>query len=761
MIRRLDENTAPENFLRHAFGLQEGSVAWEQQVKLFEQAFQRISTVSTAPRRRQNRLEEPQMPAIDVAFQNEPDTDFSLEANREWGHKIIRSWLQKLPVPIPLVIGGEEIATAESGIGIDPSCPTKALYKYAMANEDHVELALKTASEAGKEWGSVSVAERSELMARVAHGIRRRRADLIGVMIADGGKTLAEADVEVSEAVDMAEYYRRCREELESHKDLKWTPKGVVLVIPPWNFPCAIPAGGIIAALMAGNSVIFKPARETVLIGSILAQIFWEAGVSKRVLQFLTGSSSVIGKKLITDPRIQAVVLTGSTSTGKQFLKMRPSLHLMAETGGKNSMIVTNLADKDLAIKDIIHSAFGHAGQKCSAASLLILEKEVYEDPHFREQLCDAAASLKVGSSWNLSTKINPLIHPPEQDLERGLKILDFGEFWLLQPKQDPNNPNLWSPGIKWGVKEGSFTHQTELFGPVLGVMCAENLEEAIRLANGTRYGLTAGLHSLDVREHQIWLQKIEVGNCYINRGITGAIVRRQPFGGCKESCFGPGPKAGGPNYLIPLMNVETVSQPMVQQSRVNQSLKPLEEHLTNLGLFSDAWKQSIQSYLFWWDQFKQDQDPSQVLGQDNFLRYVPQKGVAVRWQQNDSLFDLARVCAIAMICQVPLQISWPDANQWPSMSGIESIQEDETTFLSRVREGKIKRLRLLSSPTEKMVEAAASFPCYICQTPVLANGRVELLNYLREMAISIETHRYGNLGEREITNRWSETREG
>ena len=205
----------------------------------------------------------------------------------------------------------------------------------------------------------------------------------------------------------------------------------------------------------------------------------------------------------------------------------------------------------DSAIKDTVASAFGHSGQKCSACSLLVLEAEVYDDPHFRKQLKDAVESLTVGSCWDYSCKVTPLIRQPQDTLLRGLLNLENGEEWLVQPKRDPKNPNLWSPGVKMGIKEGSFMHLTELFGPILSVMRAKNLDHAIDIVNATAYGLTSGLYSLDDREKKIWMEKIEAGNCYINRAITGAIVRRQPFGGTKASSFGNGAKAGGPNYLM------------------------------------------------------------------------------------------------------------------------------------------------------------------------------------------------------------------
>ena len=236
-------------------------------------------------------------------------------------------------------------------------------------------------------------------------------------------------------------------------------------------------------------------------------------------------------------------------------LAHKPTMNLFAETGGKNATIVTGLADRDQAIKNVLHSAFSHSGQKCSATSLLILESEVYHDPKFREQFCDAVESLAVGSAWDLPTKIGPLIRPPSGVLESALKELEPGEEWAVKPRlQVDGNPHLVSPGVKWGVCSGSVTHCTEFFGPLLAVMEARNIVEAIDLVNATGYGLTSGLESLDDREQQRWQQHIRAGNLYVNRPTTGAIVFRQPFGGMGKSCVGPGIKAGGPNYVAPLM---------------------------------------------------------------------------------------------------------------------------------------------------------------------------------------------------------------
>ncbi|HEX5033803.1 MAG TPA: aldehyde dehydrogenase family protein, partial [bacterium] len=393
----------------------------------------------------------------------------------------------------------------------------------------------------------------------------------------------------------------------------------------------------------------------------------------KQALQFIPCSGEEVGSHLIYDPRVNAVILTGGTDTARKFLKMRPGLDLAAETGGKNAIIVTALSDRDLAIKDLLQSAFGHAGQKCSAASLAILDAEVYDDPHFLSHLRDAAASLKVGLPWDLSAKINPLIHQPRGVLHKALTTLEPKEEWLLEPQPHPDNPCLWSPGIKLHVQPGSFTHMTELFGPVLGLMRASSLAHAIELANAVPYGLTSGLHSLDEREQALWIDKIEAGNLYINRGITGAIVRRQPFGGTKASSFGNGSKAGGPNYLREFLHVSQVGLPQ-QKHPINEWVNSLTTFLERIDLTAEQlglWTASVANYAYWWKRMHQDRDPSKVVGQDNFFRYLPRKNIVLRLTPNSNPLDALRTAAAALTCGAHLEISWtadhtkPPAFNW------------------------------------------------------------------------------------------------
>ncbi len=738
LIRRLDENTGAQNFLAHSFGLKKGSTEWHEQEKLFSKACSNKEGVFVGSRREQNRLLPAEPLPLTHPFANEADTDFSLAANREWALHIIETWKNKKIGPI-----GEH--PTESGV--NPSNPREVLYLYSLMGWDAVNQAIERAK---------GISAPYPLLSKIAQKLREHRADLIGAALVDGGKLITEADVEVSEAIDFCEYYLRSHQEMAQHTELKMQPKGIVLVTPPWNFPIAIPCGGIIAALVTGNAVLFKPARETFYIGYVLANLLWDAGVPKEALQLIACDSKTVGSQMIQDQRISAVILTGATSTAELFKKLRPSLDLSAETGGKNAIIITDMADRDLAIKELIQSAFGHGGQKCSAASLAVLEKAVYDDPHFRHHLKDAVESLKVGPAWDLTSKIGPLIHSPDEKLFRALTTLEEGEEWLVKPKPCDNNPNLWTPGVKLGVKEGSYTHLTEFFGPVLGLMRAHDLDDAIRIVNMSPYGLTSGLQSLDIREQHHWIKKIVAGNLYINRGITGAIVRRQPFGGTKKSCFGHGAKAGGPNYLSQFMHITQESLPK-DRHRTNDYVARLTDLLNYLDL-SDielaVWTSSIDNYAYWWNQFNRLTDPSLIVGQDNLFKYAPHTRMAMRMEDSDRTIDFLRIFAAALTTHTKLTLSVnPSDINWGSYLPFFTIKEEShEEFIKGLSQ--FERVRLASPPSENLIKKAAEVGCYLDAVPVLASGRFELLHYVREISLSIDYHRYGNLGLREKEER-------
>ncbi|MFT7586672.1 MAG: RHH-type proline utilization regulon transcriptional repressor/proline dehydrogenase, partial [Cellvibrionaceae bacterium] len=706
LVRRLDENTADENFLHDLFDLQIGNAVWERQKNFFLNAVERRNEVPAVPNRTQNRLTENILFDKDDTFENEPDSDFSLPENREWIKKVVEKWHNLVPNPIPLQIGGFERSPNFDGHGTDPSRPElEPAYTYSLARPHQIEESIQVAVDSQEGWVNAGIKKRKKLLSKVAESLAKRRGDLIGAAIFDGGKAVDQADVEVSEAIDFANYYARSFDELTQQlKTHDFAPFGTVLVAPPWNFPIAIPCGGILSALMAGNTVIFKPAPEAVLIGWELAKALWAAGIPKCVLQFVPTTDDEVGRSLVTDPRINTVILTGGYETAQMFLDWKPEMRLLAETSGKNSLIVSGMADHDLAIKDLVYSAFGHNGQKCSAASLAILEAEVYDNPIFMRQLKDAAASLTIGSAWDLSSKVTPQVQKPSKALHRALTQLDEGESWLLEPKMIGGNPRLWSPGIKLGIKPGSFFHKTECFGPVLGIMHARSIKEAVAIVNQSEFGLTTGFHSLDDREIAYWREHIQAGNAYINRGTTGAVVQRQPFGGWKKSVFGNGAKAGGPNYVAGLGTWRP------KQNKIDV----------------DAAK---TSYHHWWTSyFSQEHDPSGLIGESNHFRYVPVQAMACYVTDDGSESERELILEAAKLAGVELTVT-----NLPEADLIEMLPNFE-------------RIRMIGRPSKALLQAAHKQHVAIINEPVSPDGRLELRYYFREQAISETTHRYGNI---------------
>ncbi len=783
LVRRLDENTGEENFLRYSPNLKVGSKEWQFLKEQFIASCGHQDKASDKPRRTQNRKREkfPEKmgPLVTGEFDNEPDTDWSLSANRKWAEDIRRKWKKvpdNQPMMIPLVIGGKEISKKRETLEcFDPSqIPEKITTAvYNMANADDIEQAVKTAKKDPDKWREKSAKERQEILSKVAMEIRYARGDLIGSATMNTGKVFTESDPEVSEAIDFVEFYACSAVNYEDIENIKCRGKGVGLVISPWNFPIAIPCGGIVASLAAGNTVIFKPASDAVITAYVLCQCFWRAGVSQKTLQFVPCSGSKFGDKLTGHPDVDYIILTGGTDTGMKILENRPGAFLAAETGGKNATIVTAMSDRDQAVKNIMHSAYSNCGQKCSATSLVILEKEVYEDEKFKKQLVDAAKSYSVGSAWKFHNKMGTLIHPPKGDLENAFTKLEPGESWVLKPEMVDDNPYIWSPGIKWGVQPGSYTHMTEFFGPLIGVMCADDLDHAIELVNQTGYGLTSGLESLDQREQEKWKQGIRAGNLYINRGTTGAVVLRQPFGGMGKSALGAGIKAGSPSYVAQFMDFEDTDFPRTGPIKKDHHLHRVAHQWKlklDWGMMTDVKKElrktirAIKSYIYHFEQeFGIENDYFHLRGQDNVLRYLPVGKVMVRVHKNDSLFEVLGRIAAVLVSGCELIISVP-----------EDLDNKVTRFL-RGEEGKrmlrdipltlqsddevigmipdIQRIRYAAQERapQKVFEAAAETGFYISRTPVMMEGRIELLQYFQQQAVCNTYHRYGNLGERTI----------
>jgi RHH-type proline utilization regulon transcriptional repressor/proline dehydrogenase/delta 1-pyrroline-5-carboxylate dehydrogenase len=706
LVRRLEENAAPQNFLYALFG--DGLAGPEER---FRASVKDRHEVPDAPRRTQDRTAE-RPDVLDLArpgFRNVPDTDPSLPVNQAW-------------------------AAAARSAPLPPSTGRR------VTDAAGVDEVVRTARAAAGRWAGTSAEERAAVLRRCASELQRARAALLTAMAAEGGKTLAEADPEVSEAVDFAEYYAGSALALGEEPGATFTPAGVVVVTPPWNFPVAIPLGGVLAALAAGCAVVIKPAPQTPVCAELGVAALHAAGVPPDVLQLVHTGEGAAGRRLVTHPDVGAVVLTGSGETAALFRDWRPDLRLFAETSGKNAIVVTPAADLDLAVADVVRSAFGHAGQKCSAASLLICVGSVARSDRFRRQLRDAVTSLRVGPATVASTTMGPLIEAPSPRLERALTTLERGQRWLVRPRH--LGGTRWTPGVVDGVRPGSFLHRTEVFGPVLAVLAAPDLDTAIAWQNGTGHGLTGGLHSLDEREIAHWLARVEVGNAYVNRHITGAVVRRQPFGGWKGSVVGPGAKAGGPNYVAQLgrwadgdLTELPVAEPGPAARRV-------------LALQPSPWLEAAagSDQAAWEEQFNREHDPSALAAEANPLRYRPLPVLLVRTGPGRRS-PLLRVLLAAARTGTHVQVSTPGPLDLPPLPGVGIHVEDDAALAARLAApGRPERLRALVPLPEGVLRAAAASGVSVLDDEPVASGRRELLTVLREQSISRTLHRFGHL---------------
>ncbi|MDO5711209.1 MAG: aldehyde dehydrogenase family protein, partial [Micrococcales bacterium] len=589
------------------------------------------------------------------------------------------------------------------------------------------------------------------------------------------------SDPEISEWIDFARYYAERALELEPGASLhtdgaRFSPGKVVLVTPPWNFPVAIPTGGVLAALAAGSAVIIKPAHPTPgcveVACEAIHEALAEAGVDPDVLQVVRTDEGEAGRALVAHRDVDTVILTGASDTAKLFAGWRAhrdpaagGARVYGETSGKNALVVTPAADLDLAVADLVKSAFGHAGQKCSAASLAILVGSVGRSERFSRQLIDAVESLQAGWPLDLSTSMGPVIEPPGDKLRRALTTLEPGETWLVEPRQLDDSGRLWSPGLKDGIAPGSFFHLTEVFGPVLGIMRAGSLHEAIELQNATAYGLTGGLHSLDQGEIDTWTDEVEVGNAYINRHITGAIVRRQSFGGWKASVVGPGAKAGGPNYVAQLGTWTAQGLPTRLAEPGDAARRVLRELLALLSDRSErTWlRAAAGSDAYAWEhELGRAVDESDLVVETNVFRYRPYPCVWVRTAPECRPAQLYRVILAGLAAGAEVRVSLDpstsaelkalDGHDEEACTGLRTLTgfidraETDADFLARVERGEVAgRVRLVGA-NDALATELADENVTLLAGEVVATGRRELLTMLREQAISQTMHRFGHL---------------
>ena len=548
-VRRLLENTSNESFLRASFA---------EHVAV-EDLLMKPADVALKP--------PPARPAPLPRFQNEPLTDFSIAANREAMTESLE-WVRKsLGRDLQLIINGRPVETKGRILSRNPSLKNQVIgHVYAATPEEAVQ-AIAAAKQAFPAWSRMETQYRAEYLELAAAEMRRRKFELASWMVYECGKPWAEADADVAEAIDFCMYYAGEMRRLAvprqvdlpgEENTLSYRPRGVAVVIAPWNFPLAILTGMTAAALVTGNTVVMKPAEQSPVIAAKLMEIFEAVGLPAGVLNYLPGVGEEIGPELVGSPDVDVITFTGSQTVGLAINQQAAVTderqasvkRVVAEMGGKNAIIIDDDADLDEAVLGVLQSAFGYSGQKCSACSRAIVLQSVHDE--FLKRLIPAVKSLKIGPATDPGTSVGPVID--EEAFDRIQAYIQIGsEEGRVELQDEPGARStdgyFIGPHIFSQIEPTARLAQEEIFGPVLAVISAKNFDEALKIANGTRSALTGGVYSRSPVNLKRARQEFVVGNLYLNRSITGALVERQPFGGFKMS--GIGSKAGGPDYLL------------------------------------------------------------------------------------------------------------------------------------------------------------------------------------------------------------------
>ena len=557
LIRRLLENTANSSFLRQ---------------NLEERPIEELLAppVATGKTDLTRNLQQ---------FANAEDTDYSIltERNRsEQAFQYVREQLGKTYLPL---INGEYRNTLNVVESVNPSQPSEVIGKIGLLSIEQAEQAMVAAKAAFPAWKNTPATERAAILRRAAQLMTDRRAELSAWMVLEVGKPVREADGEVSEAIDFCNYYATEMERLdggvaydiagETNRYI-YQPRGIAVVIAPWNFPLAIAVGMTVAALVAGNCTLLKPAETSSVIAAKFTEILLEAGIPKGVFQYVPGVGGDVGAYLVKHKDTHVIAFTGSQAVGCRIYAEAAVLqpgqkHLkrvIAEMGGKNAIIIDESADLDQAVQGVVQSAFGYSGQKCSACSRAIVLDSIYST--FLERLVEATQSLNVGAAELPSTKVGPVIDAPAQVKMQEYIAIGKTEAQVALEMPSPSPGYFVAPVIFSEVSPQARIAQEEIFGPILAVIRVQNFAEALEVANGTDFALTGGLYSRTPSHIDQATANFEVGNLYINRNITGAIVSRQPFGGFKLS--GVGSKAGGPDYLLQFLEPRVITENIQRQ---------------------------------------------------------------------------------------------------------------------------------------------------------------------------------------------------
>jgi len=527
------------------------------------------------------------------SFRNEPLSDFSRAENREAMAAALRTVRGQLGRTYPVVVGNAPLKSAEFVDSFNPSKKAELVGRTGKATVEQARQAIASCQTAFETWRDTGIEERAALLRRIAGVMRKRRFELAAWIVLETGKPWRESDADVAEAIDFCDYYAAEALKMWGGQAMPvpgeenrhfYEPRGVAVVIAPWNFPLAILCGMATAAVVTGNTVILKPAEQSGVIGAKLMECFQEAGLPAGVVNFVPGVGEEIGPELVGHPDVALIAFTGSlkvalaineqasrTPGGQNFVKK-----VVAEMGGKNAVIVDADADLDEAVRAVVDSAFGYGGQKCSAGSRAIVVAGLYDQ--FLKRVVEATRSLTVSPAESPGCSLGPVI-----DAESQARIRKFVELGKTEAKLAYEHDlgdladagHFVGPTIFADVPETAAIAQEEIFGPVLSVMKAKDLDDALRIANGTRYALTGGIFSRSPEHIAKVKRKFRVGNLYVNRKCTGALVGRQPFGGFKLS--GIGSKAGGPDYLLQFVVPRTITENTLRRGFAPEASAPGE----------------------------------------------------------------------------------------------------------------------------------------------------------------------------------------
>ncbi len=556
LVRRLLENTSNESFLRSKFAENVGTDA------LLANPAEGLVPSSPEPRQGDR-------------FENEPLKDFAIPQERETMRAALKKVESSLNRMIYPQVGGRTLKNTQILERVSPAHPDKVIARIHLAEKEDAETAVKTARMAFARWQATPIETRASHLDTLADLINAERANLTALQVFEVGKTWAEADADVAEAIDFCRYYARDARRLGHPRRVghapgemslyEYRPRGVTAVIAPWNFPLAILTGMVAAAVVTGNTVIMKPAEQSTAIAAELYRLLLKAGIPNDVVSFLPGLGEVVGDHLVNHPQVDIIAFTGSRAVGLHILKRAAEVHpgqhhikkCIIEMGGKNAIVIDSDADLDEAVDAVLYSAFGFAGQKCSACSRVIVLESIYD--RFLDRLVESAKSLNIGMPENPRSYMGPVVD--DEAYTRIQKTIESAKSYaqIVFQGQTPKQGCFVAPTIFAGVDPKSDLAQEEIFGPVLAVIRAKDLDQALEIANGTAYALTGGLFSRSPATIERVRKEFEVGNLYINRGNTGALVDRHPFGGFKLS--GVGSKTGGPDYLLQFVEPRVVTE--------------------------------------------------------------------------------------------------------------------------------------------------------------------------------------------------------